>query len=419
MLGIGFQEMEMAAKKKMTIDVQVAYLMQGAEYGDDQVKKAMAEELKTRLLEAEKEKRPLRVYCGYDPTAPDLHLGHTVTMRKLGQFQELGHDVTFLIGDYTSLVGDPSDKDTLRPRLTTDQIKANAKTYSDQAFKILDRKKTTIRYNSEWLSKLTFEDVIHISANFTVQQFLTRDNFSKRYQENDAIFLHEFFYAWMQGYDAYMLDADVQVGGTDQLFNIVTAARKLMTALGKKPNIGITMGILPGTDGEIRMSKSMGNDIPIAGDPKDMYGKMMSIPDKAMGIFCRLVSSWTPDEIKEFESDFNSGAIHPRDAKMKLASEIVSIYHGDKEAKKAEEEFVRVFQDQGKPDEIAEYKLADGQTILDVLEATGLVESRSEARRMLKQGAVKLDDLKLHDPHAEFPGRGVLQVGKRRFIKIT
>jgi tyrosyl-tRNA synthetase len=340
-------------------------------------------------------------------------------MRKLRQFQELGHEVIFLIGDYTSLVGDPSDKDSLRPRLTAEQIKANAKTYSDQAFKILDRKKTTILYNSEWLSKLTFEDVINISSNFTIQQFLTRDNFSKRYQENDAIYLHEFFYAWMQGYDAYMMDADVQVGGTDQLFNIVTAARKLMTALGKKPNIGITMGILPGTDGEIRMSKSLGNDIPIAGDPKDMYGKMMSIPDKAMGVFCRLVSSWTPEEIEKFEADFKSGAIHPRDAKMKLANEIVSIYHGEEKAKQAEDEFVRIFQDQGKPEEIAEYKLAGGQTVLDVLEAAGLVESRSEARRMLKQGAVKLDDQKLSDPHAEFPGKGVLQVGKRRFIKIV
>ncbi len=406
------------AKRKMSIDEQVAYLMQGADYGDEQVKKAMAAELKERLLEAEKEKRPLKVYCGFDPTAPDLHLGHTVPMRKLGQFQELGHDVTFLIGDFTSLVGDPSDKDKLRPRLSTEQVKANAKTYSDQAFKILDREKTIIRYNSEWLSKLTFEDVIHISSNFTVQQFLTRDNFAKRFNNNDPVYLHEFFYAWMQGYDAYMLDADVQVGGTDQLFNIVTAARKLMSALGKKPNIGITMSILPGTDGEIRMSKSLGNDIPIAGDPKDMYGKMMSIPDKAMGIFCRLVTRWTPDEIESFETDFSSGKIHPKDAKMKLAREIVTIYHGQEEAEKAEAEFVRVFQEQGQPDEMDEYKLEKGLSVLDVLEGAKLVESRSQARRMIQQGAVKLDDQKLDDPHAEFPGAGVLQVGKRRFIRI-
>ena len=404
--------------KKMSIDEQVAFLMQGADYGDEQVKKAMANELKDRLQEAEQEKRPLKVYCGFDPTAPDLHLGHTVPMRKLGQFQELGHDVTFLIGDYTSLVGDPSDKDKLRPRLTPEEVKANAKTYSDQAFKILDRKKTTIRYNSEWLSKLTFEDVIQISSNFTIQQFLTRENFGKRFNNNDPIFLHEFFYAWMQGYDAYMLEADVQVGGTDQLFNIVTAARKLMTALGAKPNIGITMGILPGTDGEIRMSKSLGNDIPIAGDPNDMYGKMMSLPDKAMGVFARLVTRWTPPEVKEFEDDFSSGKMHPKDAKMKLAREIVTIYHGDPDAESAEAEFVRVFQEQGIPDQMKEYKLEDGQSVLDVLEAAGLVGSRSEARRMIQQGAVKLDDQKLDDPHADFPGKGVLQVGKRRFAQI-
>lgn len=408
----------MGKKKMMTIDEQVALLMQGVEYGDEQVKENMAAELKERLLEAEKEKRPLKVYCGFDPTAPDLHLGHTVPMRKLGQFQELGHDVTFLIGDYTSLVGDPSDKDKLRPRLSTEQVKANAKTYSDQAFKILDRAKTTIRYNSEWLSKLSFEDVIQISANFTVQQFLTRDNFGKRFEKNDPIYLHEFFYAWMQGYDAYMLDADVQVGGTDQLFNIVTAARKLMTALGKKPNIGVTMGILPGTDGEIRMSKSLGNDIPIAGDPKDMYGKLMSLPDKAMGVFARLVTRWTPPEVKEFEEGFTSGKTHPKDAKMKLAREIVTIYHGPEAAQLAEEEFIRVFQEHGQPDELKEYQLKEGQTVLDLLDDAGLVESRSQARRMLQQGAVKLDDQKLEDPHAEFPGKGVLQVGKRRFIRV-
>jgi len=406
------------SKKKMTIDEQVAYLMQGAEYGDEQVKKAMAEELKTRLLEAEKEKRPLKVYCGYDPTAPDLHLGHTVTMRKLSQFQELGHEVTFLIGDFTSLVGDPSDKDKLRPRLSPEQVAQNGQTYAEQSFKVLDPEKTIIRHNAEWLSKLTFEDLIHLSSNFTVGQFLTRDNFAKRFQKNEAIYLHEFYYALMQGYDAYTLDADVQIGGSDQLFNIVTAARKLMTALGKKPNIGIIMSILPGTDGEIRMSKSLGNDIPITGDPKDMYGKLMSIPDKAMGVFSRLVTRWTPDEISEFETKISSGDLHPKEAKMSLAKEIVTIYHGPNDAEHAEAEFVRVFQEQGQPDEMAEYKLQKGQTILDVLQDSGLTKSRSDARRLIEQSAVRLDEKKLVDPHADFPGKGVLQVGKRRFIKI-
>ena len=406
------------SKKKMTIDEQVAYLMQGAEYGDEQVKKAMAEELKSRLLEADREKRPLKVYCGYDPTAPDLHLGHTVTMRKLSQFQELGHEVTFLIGDFTSLVGDPSDKDKLRPRLSPEQVAQNGQTYAEQSFKVLNPEKTIIRHNAEWLSKLTFEDLIHLSSNFTVGQFLTRDNFAKRFQKNEAIYLHEFYYALMQGYDAYTLDADVQIGGSDQLFNIVTAARKLMPALGKKPNIGIIMSILPGTDGEIRMSKSLGNDIPITGDPKDMYGKLMSIPDKAMGVFSRLVTRWTPDEISEFETKISSGDLHPKEAKMSLAREIVTIYHGPDDAEHAEAEFVRVFQEQGQPDEMAEYKLQKGQTVLDVLQESGLTESRSEARRLIEQSAVRLDEQKLVDPHADFPGKGVLQVGKRRFIKI-
>jgi tyrosyl-tRNA synthetase len=406
------------AKKKMTIDEQVIYLMHGVEYGDDQVKEAMTAELKERLIEAEKENRPLKVYCGYDPTAPDLHLGHTVTMRKLRQFQELGHEVTFLIGDFTSLVGDPSDKDKLRPQLTPEQVAKNGDTYAAQAFRILDPKKTIIKHNADWLSKLTFEDLIHLCANFTVSQFLTRENFAKRIESNDAIFLHEFFYSIMQGYDAYMLDADVQVGGSDQLFNIVTAARKLMTALGKKPNIGITMSILPGTDGEIRMSKSLGNDIPITGDPSDMYGKLMSIPDKAMGVFSRLVTGWTPAKINQFEADLNSGDLHPKEAKMSLAKDIVTFYHGADQAKKAETDFVQVFQEHGQPAEMDQYQLKDEQTVLDVLVESGLTESRSQARRLISQNAVKLEDQKLTDPHQAFPGKGVLQVGKRRFIRV-
>ncbi len=408
----------MLENKKLSLDEQVAYLMQGADYGDQELRKAMAKELTERLQEAKLENRPLKVYCGYDPTAPDLHLGHTVTMRKLRQFQELGHDVYFLIGDFTSLIGDPSDKDKLRPQLSPEQVAKNGQTYADQAFKILDPGKTTILHNAEWLSELNFEDVIRLSANFTVQQFLNRDNFKKRFENGDAIFLHEFFYALMQGYDAYHMEADVQVGGSDQLFNIVTAARKLMTAMGKKPNIGITMSILPGTDGEIRMSKSLGNDIPISGDPNDMFGKLMSIPDKAMGIYSRLVTRWTPKQISSFETDLAEGRLHPKDAKMNLAAEIVSIYHGEKAAGQAKGEFVEVFQKHGTPQDLEEYELKSGETVLDVLDSSGLVESRSQARRMVKQNAVRLNDQKLTDPHQEFPEKGILQVGKRRFIKI-
>jgi tyrosyl-tRNA synthetase len=249
--------------KKLTIEEQVALLMQGTEYGDEDLKKAMTAELQARLIEAQNEKRPLRVYCGYDPTSTDLHLGHTITMRKLRQFQDLGHEVTFLIGSYTALVGDPSDKNKARPILSQEQVAKNGKTYADQAFRVLDRQKTKVRYNGEWLSELSLLDLIRLGQNFTVQQFLARENFAKRLESGEPIFLHETFYALMQGYDAVSMKTDVQVGGTDQLFNIIVAGRKLQEALGQKPLVGVICGILPGTDGVQRMSKSTGNVIPI------------------------------------------------------------------------------------------------------------------------------------------------------------
>ena len=404
--------------KKMTIDEQVEYLMQGTEYGDDELKKAMAEELRQRLVEAGKEKRPLRIYCGFDPRTSDLHLGHTVPMRKLRQFQELGHEVTFLIGNYTSLIGDPSDKDKLRPQLTPEETEKNGRTYAEQAYKVLEREKTRIRYNAEWLSKLTFAELIKLASNFTLQQFIARENFKLRWEHGDAIYLHETFYAIMQGFDAYSLHADVQIGGTDQLFNIVTAARKLMTFLGEKPNIGVILGILPGTDGEVKMSKSLGNHIPLLSTPEDMYGKIMSVPDKAMGQFFRLVTRWTPPLIQELEAGLAEGRLHPRDVKMKLAREIVSIYHSEAAAAQAEQEFVHVFQQGNIPEEMAEYRLRPGQTVLDVLVAAGMVASKSEGRRMIEQHGVRLDGRELDNTSQPFPHPGVLQVGKRRYLRI-
>ncbi len=402
----------------MKIDEQVTYLMRGTEYGDDDLKNSMAEELRQRLIEVGAEGRSLRVYCGYDPTRSDLHLGHTITMRKLRQFQELGHDVTFLIGTYTSLIGDPSDQNKLRPQLTPEEVEYNAQTYAQQAFKILDEGKTTIRYNAEWLSELTFADLINLASNFTIQQFLARENFKLRWEKGDAVFLHETFYAIMQGYDAYSLRADVQVGGTDQLFNIVTAARKVMTFLGEKPNIAIIMGILPGTDGEIRMSKSLGNHIPILAPPEDMYGKVMSIPDHAMGNYFSLVTRWPEEEVGAIETGLEKGSLHPRDAKMKLAREIVEIFHDQEAATSAEKNFIRVFQKHDLPEDIPEYALKSGQSVLDVLEATGMVKSRSEGRRLIDQNGVRLDGEVLNDPNQPFPHSGVLQAGKRRFTKI-
>ncbi|HLF74113.1 MAG TPA: tyrosine--tRNA ligase, partial [Anaerolineales bacterium] len=257
----------------MNIEEQVELLMQGTEYGDEELKKAMQAELRERLIEAQKEGRPLRVYCGFDPTSTDLHLGHTIPMRKLRQFQDLGHAVTFLIGSYTALVGDPSDKNKARPILTEEQVAHNAQTYTEQAFRVLDPGKTTIRHNGEWLSELSLVDLIRLGQNFTVQQFLARENFANRLEKGEPIFLHETFYALMQGYDAVAMQTDVQVGGTDQLFNIIVAGRKLQEALGQKPLVGIITGILPGTDGAQRMSKSAGNIVPINSGAQDMYGK--------------------------------------------------------------------------------------------------------------------------------------------------
>lgn len=401
----------------MRIEDQVAILMQGTEYGDEEVKKVMETELRERLVMAEKEQRPLKVYCGYDPTKADLHLGHTVTMRKLQQFQEFGHEVTFLIGDYTALIGDPSDKDVSRPVLTTEIIKANAQTYAEQAFRILDPKKTVIRYNSEWLSKLNFAEIIKLAQNFTVQQFLSREKFKLRWERGDAVYLHETLYAVMQGYDAYSLRTDVQVGGTDQFFNIVTAARKVMSALGALPNIAICLGILPGTDGTEKMSKSMGNHVPINTTPEDMYGKLMSIPDRSMPVYFKLVTRWPPEKVAEMEKALEAGSLHPRDAKMQLAAEVTNAFYGEEKAQAAQQDFIVKFQQKSIPDEMDSYILKGSLKCLDVLVASGLVKSRSEGRSLIEQNGVKLNEEPVTEWGADL-GEGVLQVGKRKFLRL-
>ena len=402
----------------MNIEEQVELLMQGTEYGDEELKKAMTNELRERLLLAEKQGRPLRIYCGYDPTSTDLHLGHTISMRKLRQFQDLGHDVTFLIGSYTALVGDPSDKNKARPVLTEEKVAENAVTYAEQAFRVLDREKTKIRYNGEWLSKLTLVDLIRLGQNFTVQQFLARENFAKRLEKGEPIYLHETFYALMQGYDAVAMETDVQVGGSDQLFNIIVAGRKLQESQGQRPLVGIVTGILPGTDGNQRMSKSTGNIVPINTGANDMFGKLMSVPDFAMGTYMRLVTRWSPQEIEKIEKDVASGAFHPRDAKMKMASEIVSIFYSDAEAVAAQENFVKTFQQKEIPDEMPEFDLQDGQTVVDVILTAKLAESKSKARALIDQKGVRLDGEVLERGDAVFPHPGVLQVGKRRFLRV-
>jgi tyrosyl-tRNA synthetase len=404
----------------MSLDEQVALLMQGTEYGDETTRATMETELRARLKESAAQKRPLRAYCGYDPTSTDLHLGHTITMRKLRQLQDLGHEVTFLIGSYTALVGDPSDKNKARPVLTEDQVQANARTYAEQAFRVLDREKTIVRYNGEWLSQLTLVDLIRLGQNFTVQQFLARENFALRLEKSEPIFLHETFYALMQGYDAAAMQTDIQVGGTDQLFNIIVAGRKLQQALGQRPLIGLITGILPGTDGVLRMSKSQGNHIPLNTDAADMYGKLMSLPDSCMGTYARLVTRWAPAEVGAFEAGLASGALHPRDAKMRLAGEVTGVFYGEAEAQAAEVAFRRVFQEQSAPESMPEVRVDEGQTIVDVMLACGMAGSKSDARRLVSQRGVHLDDVPVEDAGAplHLSGPATLRVGKRKFARL-
>lgn len=402
-----------------SVDEQLEVLMRGVQYGEDETRAVMERELRERLAEG----RPLRVYLGVDPSAPDLHLGHTVPMRKLAQFQELGHECVFLIGDFTGLIGDPSDKDKTRPQLSRDQLMENVRTYTDQAFKILDADKTMIRYNSEWLGELDFEDVIHLASNFTVAQFLERENFAKRFEKGAPIYLHEFFYALMQGRDAVALETDVQIGGTDQTFNIM-AGRKLQQVWEQRPQILITVPILPGTDGVQKMSKSLGNAIPIDTTAEDMYGKLMSIPDDAMRTYFDLLTRFHPNEIKQIFAELDAGDRHPRDVKMMLAREITSIFHGERGAKKAEKHFVRVFQQQKRPEEMETYTLSEPMNIVDLIVDLGFAKSKSQARRLVEQGGVRLDDEKITDTYYDVtpPADGeptVLRVGKRRFAELS
>jgi len=405
----------------MRLDEQVALLMLGTEYGDETLKAHMTRELRERLAQSQTEGRPLRVYCGYDPTSKDLHLGHTITMRKLRQFQDLGHEVTFLIGSYTALVGDPSDKNKARPILTQEQVAENSQTYAEQAFRILDRAKTKVRYNGEWLAELSLLDLIRLGQNFTVQQFLTRENFARRLEAGEPIFLHETFYALMQGYDAVAQQTDVQVGGTDQLFNIVVAGRKLQEAMGQRPLVAVITGILPGTDGVQRMSKSTGNVIPIRTTPEDMYGKVMSLPDHAMPIYFKLVTRYTPAQIAEIERGLADGTRHPRDIKMELAREIVAIFHGEDKVAAAEEHFKSVFQKGALPEEMERIVVPGEPMLVDFMVENGLAKSRGEARRLIEQNGVRVDGQTVSDINARlgFTGEAVVQVGKRRFVKLV
>jgi len=403
----------------ISVDEQVAIIMNGAELGDAELRAFMEEELRQRLVQATREKRQLRIYCGYDVTGPHLHLGHTVTIRKLKQFQDLGHDVTLLVGSFTSLIGDASDKDTARTIRAEERIQSEAETYAAQAFRILDPARTTIRYNHQWLGELSFRDLIELTGLFTVQQFLSRDNFRKRYETGDAIWLREFLYPLAQGYDAVALKSDVQIGATEQLFNLM-AGRKLQEHFDQQPQICITYPILVGTDGVIRMSKSVGNYIGITEDPINKYGKVMSIPDNAMESYIRLLTRWSLGEMNELIQAVAEGSIHPMEAKKMLAWEITASFDGDDAADNAAEHFARVHQKRELPDSMPEYHIAEGTPIVDILKDAGLCRSKSEVKRLVQQNGVRLNGEIVTDAQLVVePSEAIIQVGKRHFLLLN
>ena len=379
------------------------------------------DEFKKKLEKAVATNTPLIVKLGLDPTAPDIHLGHTVVLRKLKLFQDFGHKVIILIGDFTARIGDPTGKSVTRPPLTEEQVITNAKTYQEQIFKVLDPAKTEVRFNSEWLSKLDFADVLKLASKYTVARMLERDDFHKRYTEGRPISIHEFMYPLMQGYDSIALKADVEFGGTDQTFNLLMG-RHLQGEEGMPEQTIITMPILEGLDGVQKMSKSLGNYIGISEAPSEMYGKAMSIPDELMMRYFMLVTDMSIEEQEQLSKDLESGAAHPRDVKMKLAHTIVRLYHGEEAANFGQDEFVRVFQKHAMPTDIPEYKVAFTEEpvfVPQLLSDAGLTASNGEARRSIKAGAFKIDGEKCNEEHIVLKDGMVLQVGKRKFIKIV
>lgn len=370
------------------------------------------DEIKEKL----KSGKQLTVKAGFDPTAPDIHLGHTVLLRKMRHFQLLGHKVIFLIGDFTGRIGDPSGKTKTRPRLTLEDVLKNAETYKQQVFKILDPEKTIVEFNSKWLEKMSFADVLGLTSRYTVAQMIERDDFSKRYKNGQPISIMEFLYPLAQGYDSVALECDVELGGNDQKFNLLVG-RTLMKEYGLSPQAVITVPLLEGLDGVEKMSKSLGNYIGIYDSAKDMYGKSMSIPDSLISKYMELLTDIPIDDIKNYVKAMENGE-NPRNIKGILAKEIVKIYHGEEEALNAEEEFKRIFSSKGLPDEIEEVTINKDENILNVLATCMSSESKSNLKRLVSQGSVTLDNEKINDINALISKEGILKVGKRNFFKI-
>jgi tyrosyl-tRNA synthetase len=383
------------------------------------------EELKQKLLKSQREKRPLRIKLGIDPTAPDIHLGFAVVLRKLRQFQDIGHEVFLIVGDFTAGIGDPSGKSETRPMLSTEAIRANADTFTAQFWMILDRAKTTLTFNGDWLGKMTFGDVVRETSRVTVARILERDDFQKRLAEERPIGLHELLYPIAQALDSVEIEADVEIGGTDQRFNILMG-RDLQEAHGQEAQVGLFMPLLPGLDGVQKMSKSLGNYIGITESPKDMFGKAMSIPDEVMPMYYELAAGFSADEVREIERGLAAGSIHPMDAKKRLAFEITKVYHSEEAAAEAQAEFERVFSQREIPTEMPEFTIPEDQFrdgkiwIVRLLTTAGMAKSNGEARRLVEQGGVTIDGERVSDANAELEVRDdqILRAGRLRFARL-
>jgi len=401
------------------VEEQIAYLKKGV------AEIIREEDLKTKLAHSAKTGKPLRVYLGVDPTAPDIHLGHTVVLRKLKHFQDLGHTAIFLIGDFSAMIGDPTGVSETRPPLTREQVDANAKTYLEQVFKILDKEKTEVRYNSEWLGKMASYDVVRLCGHYRLARMLEREDFRSRLANNQPISVHELLYPLLTAYDAVALQSDVEIGATEQKFNLLVH-RDIQHEYGQISEVALTMPILVGLDGQRKMSKSLGNYVGITEPPGEMFGKLMSIPDDLMWTYYELVTDRTTNEIAALKKEVSSGALHPMDAKMELAREVVSSFQGAEAGAKAAEQFQRVFRDRQAPADIPEDYIGSEpgkmrlSRILVRLEAT---DSRAEAERLIKQGAVEIDSVVVADPTYEFDlsirRKYLLKVGKKKYLHLV
>lgn len=386
--------------------------------GDGLVDLISREELTKKLEYSRANNKPLRVKYGADPSAPDLHLGHTVPLRKLRQFQDLGHQVVFIIGDFTARIGDPSHKSETRPMLSEDQIKQNALTYQEQVFKILDRSKTEVRYNSEWLAKMNAADFLTLTSKYTVARLLERADFSKRYKEGRPIALVEFMYPMLQGWDSVIIKSDIEIGGTDQTFNLLVG-RELQNREGQPQQIVITLPIIEGVDGVQKMSKSLGNHIGVMDTPREMFGKIMSIPDNMIERYFRYLSALSKPEIEAVAAELKSG-VNPRDIKARLGERMVSLFHSEEAGRQAHAEFNEIFKNKGMPDEMPEFTIDESMDLVSLLVHCALAPSKSEARRAIEAGAVKVNQEKVSDAKSvlDLSAPVILQNGKRKFARI-